>query len=165
MPVIKKRWKVYLKKEAAESSYDLGWMFEYLKQAAIRYHERVNAYVFPAETVTFKGEIDALLRASLKKSDTCRLSEQDYLRLLNEFHKLLTCSLASNRTPEEIYSGLKDDKEMREEVIEMLIKRMKLKTAREKQKILLDNILSGESDFGALLIRQKRKKGFPYNIR
>lgn len=157
-------WKKYLKEDAIRSSYELGWMFGYLNEAAGRYRERINSLFFPDEAVTFKEELSKLLRSKLKATDRVEAHSPEFRNLSRELYKLLLCSFASNRTPEEICTGLKDDAEMRAEVIELLIKKSKCKVSRDRKRSFLNRILSGDQNFRTLLIKQKEKEGFPYQI-
>ena len=161
---LSKKWKVYLKEDAVKSSYDLGSTFAYLKQGALFCRKRVDAFLSPPDRTTFKDELNGLLRSRLSQTNDLDIQRSDYRRLLNELHKLFLCLLASNRTPEEIFHGLKDDFEMRNEVIEMLIKRSRVKASRQTQRSFLNWLLSGDERFGALLVKQKEKAGFPYTI-
>ena len=85
-------------------------------------------------------------------------------KLTNEMYKLLACSLAGNRSPDEIIFGLQSDTEMREEVIELLISEIKTNSSLDSQRTFLNRLLSGDDDLRTLLNKQKEKKGFPHNI-
>ena len=53
---------------------------------------------------------------------------------------------------------------MRNEVVELLLSKINLKTSLDNQQAFLNRILSGDDDLRVLLNKQKEKKGFPHNI-
>ena len=119
-----------------------------------------KAYL-PREPKPFKQELPALLAAKLSEMPDVTIDSRAFSKLAEELYKLLACSLASNRTPDEIISGLQADAEMRDEVVKMLIKSRR---TLKGQKAFLNAILSGDEDLRALLNAQQTKPGFPHNI-
>ncbi len=112
----------------------------------------------------FVDEVNKYLSSKVSAFEGVKLSKGDFDKLSKEVFELLRCSLASNRTPEEIFEGLRDDPEMRAEVLEMLIGRTKVGLSVRKQNDLLEDIFSGDEELRVLLNKQKLKKEFPVNI-
>ena len=72
-------------------------------------------------------------------------------RTTSEFSRFLTCCLNSNRTPEELLDGLRDDLEMRDEVVGLLVSRIGASETTDVR-LLLDRMLSGDGDLMRLLV-------------
>jgi hypothetical protein len=138
----------------------IGHVDSLVNKVRIKFNE---VYVSPPHQ-KFKQQLSELLVSKVKKMPDVTMKPHVFDKLTNEMVKLISCSLASNRTPDEIILGLQTDIEMRNEVVELLISRINTKTSLESQRTFLHRILSGDDDLRALLNRQKEKKGFPHNI-
>ena len=158
------KWKSYLWEEAKGFSFELGYVVGCLNTSATDYWEKFKKTYFPANPQKFKQQISELLVSKLNQMPDVTMDNHVFDKLTSEMYKFLSCSLASNRSPDEIILGLQSDTEMREEVVDLLISKIELKTSLDNQRIFLDRILSGDEDLRALLNKQKEKKGFPHNI-
>lgn len=145
-------------------SFELGSTVGHLNSLANKVRIKFNkVYVSPPHQ-EFKQQLPELLASKLKKMSDVTIKPHVFDKLTTEMVKLFSCSLASNRTPEEIILGLQSDTEMRNEVVELLISRIKTKTSLDSQRTFLQRILSGDDDLRVLLNKQKEKKGFPHTI-
>ena len=158
------KWKDYLYEETISCSFELGYTIGQLNNIAVNYWEKFKKTYFPLHPQKFKQQIPEFLAYKLNQMSDVTMNGNVFDKLTSEMYKFLSCSLASNRTPDEIIFGLQSDTEMREEVIDLLISKIELKTSLDNQRIFLDRILSGDEDLRALLNKQKEKKGFPRNI-
>ena len=156
--------KTYLKEDAINCSFELGWTVAWLNDTAHSCWDKFKNISIKKDNLKFKQQLTTLLSSKLNEMTDLKITDIASEKMNIEMHKLLTCSLASNRTPDEIISGLRSDAEMRNEVVELLISKIKLKTSLDSQRIFLNRILSGDNDLLALLNKQKDKKGFPHNI-
>lgn len=145
-------------------SFELGSTIGHIDSLANKVRIQFNKIYVSPPNQEFKKQLPELLTSKLKKMPDVTIMPRTFDRLTNEMTKLFSCSLASNRTPDEIIFGLKSDIEMRNEVVELLISRIKTKKSLDSQRIFLQRILSGDNDLQALLNQQKEKKGFPHNI-
>ena len=145
-------------------SFELGSTIGHLNSLANKVRIKFNkVYVSPPHQ-EFKQQLPELLASKLKKTPDVTITPHVFDKLATEMVKLFSCSLASNRTPDEIILGLQSDTEMRNEVVELLISRIKTKTSLDSQRTFLHRILSGDDDLRVLLNKQKEKKGFPHTI-
>jgi hypothetical protein len=145
-------------------SFELGFTIAYIDSLAAKAWRKINnVHVLPPHQ-KFKSQLPELLASKLKKMPDVTIKPHAFDKLTNEMVKLFSCSLAGNRTPDEIILALKSDIEMRNEVVELLIAAVKTKNSIDGQRIFLQRILSGDDDLRALLNKQKKKKGFPHNI-
>ena len=168
---IKKRiskWSEFLKKDALECAYELGATGAYLKVRILEYWDKTQPVLFPFlqdnEKPRFKKELRDLLGAKYKKKSYLKIPAYVFSKLCKEMYDLLLCSVASERSPDEIIDGLRSDLEMRREVVDLLISKVNSKTSVKAQRMFLDGIFSGDKDLKRLLNEQKAKKGFPYDI-
>ncbi|MCK4823565.1 hypothetical protein KA005_47880 [bacterium] len=158
------KWKDYLWEGVIVYSFELGSTIGHLNSLAKKVRIKFNkVYVLPPRQ-EFKQQLPELLAPKLKKMPDVTMEPQVFGKLTNEMVKLFSCSLASSRTPDEIILGLQSDAEMRNEVVELLISRIKTNTSLDSQRTFLHRILSGDDDLRALLNKQKEKKGFPHTI-
>jgi hypothetical protein len=145
-------------------SFELGFTIAYIDSLAVKVWRKINnGYLLPPHQ-EFKKQLPELLTSKLKTMPDITMQPPVFDKLTRELVKLFSCSMASNRTPDEIIFGLKSDIEMRNEVVELLISRINTKTSLNSQQIFLHKILSGDDDLRVLLNKQKEKKGFPHNI-
>jgi len=160
------KWKAYLRKDLIDSAYDLGATITELKIRGFNYWVGIGrTFLFGKKKESrFKDELRELLDKKFHETSSLRISEQIFSRMCKELHDLLLCSLASQRSPDEIIDGLQGDSEMREEVIDLIISKVARKTFVKQQRIFLGRIFSGDPDLRRLLKAQKEKKGFPHNI-
>ena len=156
--------KTYLKEDAINCSFELGWTVSWLNDAAHNSWDRFKNLSIRQDNSKFKQQLTTLLSSKLNEMTDLKITDIASEKMNIEMHRLLACSLASNRTPDEIISGLRSDAEMRSEVVDLLISRIKPKTAINNQRLFLNRVLSGDNDLLALLRKQQEKKGFPHNI-
>ena len=126
--------------------------------------KKINKTYFSPNQQNFKQQLHELLASKYKKMPDVTMTCRVFDKLSDEIYKLLSCSMASNRTPNEIIFGLQSDTEMRNEVVELLISGIDSKTSFDHQRTFINKILSGDDDLRVLLNKQKEKKGFPHNI-
>ncbi|MFC1676648.1 hypothetical protein ACFL3G_06250 [Planctomycetota bacterium] len=158
------KWGDYFCEGTTSCSFELGYTIGQLNNLAINYWGKFKKAYFPANPQKFNQQLPELLASKLNQMPDVTMDNQVFDKLTSEMYKFLSCSLASNRSPDEIILGLQSDTEMREEVVDLLISKIELKTSLDNQRIFLDRILSGDEDLRALLNKQKEKKGFPHNI-
>ena len=158
------RWKYYIWADTISCSFELGCAVGQLNNLAINYWGKFKKAYFPANPQKFNQQLPELLASKLNQMPDVTMDNHVFDKLTSEMYKFLLCSLASNRSSDEIILGLQSDTEMREEVVGLLISKIELKTSLDNQRIFLDRILSGDEDLRALLNKQKEKKGFPHNI-
>ena len=162
------KWKGFLKNDAVECAFELGATGAYLKVQLSEYWGKTKPVLFPflqeKEKPKFKEELRNLLEMKLKKKRSLKVPAYVFPRMCKELHDLLLCSLASERSPDEIVAGLRSDAEMRAEVVELLVSKVGSRASVRYQRNFFDKMLSGDSDLKKLLNAQKEKKGFPYDI-
>ena len=158
------KWKDYLCEGTISCSFELGYTIGQLNNLAVNSWEKFKKTYFPPNPQKFKQQLPELLASKVSQMSDVTMNGNVFDKLTSEMYKFLSCSLASNRTPDEIIFGLQSDSEMREEVVDLLISKIESKTSLDNQRIFLDRILSGDEDLRALLNKQKEKKGFPHNI-
>jgi len=156
--------KYFINDEIQRNSYSLGWVVGYIQVSAVNgWSQAKGAFRFPRNQ-KFSQELEKLLALKLKKMSDLTLPDKVFEKLASELYKLLLCSLASNRTPDEVIDGLQNDIEMRAEVVELMLSQTGTDPSYKDQRVFLDGVLSGDADLRALLNKQMKKKGFPYNI-
>lgn len=158
------KWKDFLWEGVIVYSFELGSMIGHIDSLAKKVRIQFNKVYFSPPHQEFKQQLPELLTSKLKKMPDVTMKPHVFDKLTNEMVKLFSCSLASNRTPDEIILALKSDTEMRNELVELLISRINTKNSLESQRTFLHRILSGDDDLQILLNKQKEKKGFPHNI-
>ena len=158
------KWKSYLWEEAKGCSFELGYAVGRLNTSATDYWDRFEKAYTLNGYQKFKQQLPEFLAFKLSQMPDVTLNSYVFDKLTNEMYKLLTCSLAGNSSPDEIILGLQSDTEMREEVVELLVSKIKSKSSLNDQRTFLNRILSGDEDLRVLLNKQKEKKGFPHNI-
>ena len=160
------RWKYYLWADTINCSFELGYAIGQLNNLAVNYWGKFKKAYFLPRPQKFKQQLSEILASKLNQMPDVTMNSLIFDKLTNEMYKLLSCSLASNRSPDEIIFGLQSDTEMRNEVVELLISKIELITSLDNQRTYLDRILSGDGDedLRVLLNKQKEKKGFPHNI-
>jgi len=156
--------KDYLWEGLIAYSFELGSTIGHIDSLANKVRIQFNKVYVSTPHHEFKQQLPELLAYKLKKMPDVTMKPPVFDKLTNELVKLFSCSMASNRTPDEIILGLQSDIEMRNEVVELLISRINSKTSLNSQQIFLHRILSGDDELRALLNKQKEKKGFPHNI-
>ena len=164
MKSIVNKWNDYIWRGVIAYSFELGSTIGYIDNLANKVRIKFNKVHVSPPHQKFKRQLSEFLVSKVKKMPDVTMKPHVFDKLTNEMVKLFSCSLASNRTPDEIILGLKSDIEMRNEVVELLISRINMKTSLENQRTFLHMILSGDDDLRALLNMQKEKKGFPHNI-
>ncbi|MFC1734941.1 hypothetical protein ACFL1X_02420 [Candidatus Hydrogenedentota bacterium] len=144
-----------LSSEMKQSVYDVSWMSGYLAAHARKYFDdgiwNVNAVAPVCPPENFRDGMTRLLREKLDRMKDLTLDADLLKRITEEFLRFFTCCLNSNRTPEELIDGLRNDREMRDEVVEMLISRVGSSEAPD-ERLFLERILSGDDDMLRLLI-------------
>ena len=158
------RWKYYIREDTKSCSFELGYAIGELNNLAVNYWEKFRKAYFPSNDQKFKQQLPEFLVFKLSQMPDVTMNSLVFDKLTNEMYKLLTCSLAGNRSPDEIIFGLQSDTEMREEVVELLVSKIKSKSSLDNQRTFSNRILSGDEDLRVLLNKQKEKKGFPHNI-
>ena len=158
------KWRFYIWEDTKSCSFELGYTIGELNNLAVNYWEKFKKAYFPANPQKFKQQLPELLVSKLNQMPDVTINSHVFEKLTNEMYKLLSCSLASNRTPDEIIFGLQSDTEMRNEVVELLISEIKSNSSLGSQRTFLNRLLSGDDDLRTLLNKQKEKKGFPHNI-
>ena len=158
------KWKFYIWEDTKSCSFELGYTIGELNNLAVNYWEKFKKAYFPANPQKFKQQLPELLASKLNQMPDITMDSLIFDKLTNEMYKLLSCSLASNRSPDEIIFGLQSDTEMREEVVELLVSKIKSNSSLDNQRTFLNRLLSGDDDLRTLLNKQKEKKGFPHNI-
>jgi len=156
--------KFFINYEVQRNSYSLGWVVGYIQASAVNgWSQAKDAFRSPRNQ-KFSQELEKLLALKLKTMSDLTLPDKVFEKLVSELYKLLLCSLASNRTPDEVVDGLQNDIEMRAEVVEFMLSQTGTDPSCKNQRVFLDGVLSGDADLRALLNKQMEKKGFPYNI-
>jgi len=158
------KWKYYIWEDTKSCSFELGYTIGELNNLAVNYWEKINKVYFSPNPQKFKQQLPEFLASKLNQMPDVTMKSHVFDKLTNEMYKFLSCSLAGNRTPDEIIFGLQSDTEMRNEVVELLLSKINLKTSLDNQRVFLNRILSGDDDLRVLLNKQKEKKGFPHNI-
>ncbi|MBF0105682.1 MAG: hypothetical protein HQM16_10190 [Deltaproteobacteria bacterium] len=103
----------------------------------------------------FEKKLKELLVAKAAKYSELGISGKDLKRLSAEMTQCLLYSLTSRRTPEEIINALRDDLEMRDEVVEMILSRSTGSEATRQTRVFLNILFSGDRDLLSLLNSQK----------
>jgi len=145
-------------------SFELGSTLGHLNRLAHKVRTQFNHVSVSPPPKAFKQQLLGLLADKCNKMPDVTMTPKVFDELTNEMMSLLSCSLAANRTPDEIILGLQSDPDMRNEVVDLVLSRVKTKTSLDSQRIFLNRILSGDDDLRALLNKQKEKKGFPHTI-
>ena len=158
------KWKFYIWEDTKSCSFELGYTIGELNNLAVNYWEKFKKAYFPANPQKFKQQLPELLASKLNQMPDVTINSHVFDKLTNEMYKLLSCSLAGNRSPDEIIFGLQSDTEMRNEVVELLVSKIKSNSSLDNQRTFLNRLLSGDDDLRTLLNKQKEKKGFPHNI-
>ena len=158
------KWKSYLWEQVEGCSFELGYAVGRLNTSATDYWGKIEKAYFRPDNQKFKQQLTELLVSKLNQMPDVTMNSLIFDKLTNEMYKLLSCSLAGNRSPDEIIFGLQSDTEMREEVVELLVSEIKSKSSIDSQRTFLNRLFSGDDDLRALLNKQKEKKGFPHNI-
>jgi len=158
------KWKSYLWEEAKGCSFELGYVVGRLNTSATDYWAKFEKAYFRPDNQKLKQQLPELLASKLNQMPDVTINSHVFDKLTNEIYKLLSCSLAGNRSPDEIIFGLQSDTDMREEVVELLVSEIKSNSSLDSQRTFLNRLLSGDDDLRALLNQQKEKKGFPHNI-
>ena len=160
--------KKYLKKDLMNGSYEMGNIVRSISNVVgilrVREEEVIDLTAQPLKEEKFIDELDALLDDKLSTMDNVKISDPVFSVMKKELYDFMLCSLASERTPDEIVEGLDSDKEMKDEVVAMLVTKVEKKTWKKNQKIFFDRMLSGDDDLKALLNAQEEKTGFPLEI-
>ena len=158
------KWKFYIWEDTKSCSFELGYTIGELNNLAVNYWEKFKKAYFRPDQQKFKQQLPELLASKLNQMPDITMDSLIFDKLTNEMYKLLSCSLAGNRSPDEIIFGLQSDTEMRNEVVELLISKIKSNSSLDNQRTFLNRLLSGDDDLRTLLNKQKEKKGFPHNI-
>lgn len=158
------KWKYYIWEDTKSCSFELGYTIGELNNLAVNYWEKFKKAYFRPNQQKFKQQLPELLVSKLNQMPDVTMDRLIFDKLTNEMYKLLSCSLAGNRSPNEIISGLQSDTEMRNEVVELLVSEIKSNSSLGSQRTFLNRLLSGDDDLRILLNKQKEKKGFPHNI-
>ncbi|MBF0254621.1 MAG: hypothetical protein HQL11_05825 [Candidatus Omnitrophica bacterium] len=169
-------WGEFLRKDALKGTYELGVVCgtlklkvsELLEPVASAFGDGANGGAASGpqkpKGLSFRQELQIYL---IKKWGTMFdgiLRDEEFEKLTNQIFRLLQTSLASNRTADEIVNGLREDPQMRGEVVQLVIHEAKLKEAIQKSRIFLNRIFGGDEDLRDLLKRQTLKEGFPHAI-
>ena len=112
----------------------------------------------------FDQELSELLQAKFRDMDDTAFPATALDILSAELFKLLACALTSNRTPNEVVDGLRDDAEMRSEVISLILSESAEPAYQEQQRVFLQRLLSGDRDLRILLGRQTERTLFPHQV-
>jgi len=158
------KWKSYIWEDTISCSFELGCTIGELNNLAVNYWEKFKKAYFPTDQQKFKQQLPELLVSKLNQMPDVTINSHVFEKLTNEMYKLLSCSLAGNRSPDEIIFGLQSDTEMRNEVVELLVSEIKSNSSLGSQRTFLNRLLSGDDELRILLNKQKEKKGFPHNI-
>jgi len=158
------KWKSYIWEDTISCSFELGYTIGELNNLAVNYWEKFKKAYFPTDQQKFKQQLPELLVSKLNQMPDVTINSHVFEKLTNEMYKLLSCSLAGNRSPDEIIFGLQSDTEMRNEVVELLVSEIKSNSSLGSQRTFLNRLLSGDDELRILLNKQKEKKGFPHNI-
>lgn len=158
------KWKSYIWEDTISCSFELGYTIGELNNLAVNYWEKFKKAYFPPDQQKFKQQLPELLVSKLNQMPDVTINSHVFEKLTNEMYKLLSCSLAGNRSPNEIIFGLQSDTEMRNEVVELLVSEIKSNSSLGSQRTFLNRLLSGDDELRILLNKQKEKKGFPHNI-
>lgn len=158
------KWKYYIWEDTKSCSFELGYTIGELNNLAVNYWEKFKKAYFPPDQQKFKQQLPELLVSKLNQMPDVTINSHVFEKLTNEMYKLLSCSLAGNRSPNEIIFGLQSDTEMRNEVVELLVSEIKSNSSLGSQRTFLNRLLSGDDELRILLNKQKEKKGFPHNI-
>jgi len=158
------KWKYYIWEDTKSCSFELGYTIGELNNLAVNYWEKFKKAYFRPNPQKFKQQLPELLVSKLNQMPDVTINSHVFEKLTNEIYKLLSCSLAGNRSPNEIIFGLQSDTEMRNEVVELLVSEIKSNSSLGSQRTFLNRLLSGDDELRILLNKQKEKKGFPHNI-
>jgi len=158
------KWKYYIWEDTKSCSFELGYTIGELNNLAVNYWEKFKKAYFRPNPQKFKQQLPELLVSKLNQMPDVTINSHVFEKLTNEMYKLLSCSLAGNRSPNEIIFGLQSDTEMRNEVVELLVSEIKSNSSLGSQRTFLNRLLSGDDELRILLNKQKEKKGFPHNI-
>ncbi|MBF0252952.1 MAG: hypothetical protein HQL29_03965 [Candidatus Omnitrophica bacterium] len=149
-----RKWKEYLRNDLKNGMFETGILVRDL-QTKVREFSGRNKINKEAEKTKLSDEVKSYITIKSVEFLKKPLNKKDLEKISKEVFELIRCSLASDRTPDEIYEGLKDDPEMREEVIAMLIKGAEAGITEKKQKVLLEGIFSGDEDLKVLLNKKE----------
>ncbi len=153
------RWKNFLIDDLKRGMFETGLIIGKIKSSADKILDTGHAPEARKPEAGLDDEIkDHLTERSLSLIDK-KLSKSDHEKISKQLFELLRCSLASERTPDEIFEGLRDDAEMRSEVVEMLINEASASLSKKKQRALLDGIFSGDEELRTMLKRHAAKQG------
>ncbi|MFH1504975.1 MAG: hypothetical protein ABIH08_06295 [Candidatus Omnitrophota bacterium] len=164
MNSINNNWKHFIQEQAIDYSFELGYVTKRLRILLIRYREQIKNTLFPPESPKFKQELSTFLASKLNEMPDLTLENKVFKKLNKVLTHFLICSLAGNRTADEIILGLQSDIEMRDEVVSLLIKKINSKASVDTQRVFLDQILLGDEELKKLLNQQTIIKGFPHTI-
>ena len=158
--------KQLVAREVEENITDFCWTAGYFYSALrgltrIWWHQSKTP-IPPIREFRFSEELHTVLYQKLDRMQDIELSPPMFDRLSEELSNLFKCSFASVRTPDEIIEELREDSEMRAEVVEMVLSETGETSNRRDQRLFLQRMLSGDEDLRVLLNRQTEKKGFPF---
>ena len=140
--------------EAKRALYDYCWeaghLCSYLKALAEDAAVRLRSLRRTPPEKEFRDALGELLRQKLDQMEDVLLEATMLRRIAHEVRQFFRCCLASNRTPDELIDGLRDDSDMREEVVNLLLSRIG-PPAAEPERLFLHRMLSGDDDLRALL--------------
>ena len=89
--------------------------------------------------------------------------DQSFEIIVQELSSFFKCCFTSDRTPDELVDALRDDAEMKEEIIELIMSNNGIERSQHNT-LFLQQVLSGDDDVRFLLNRQKTKSGYPYVV-
>jgi len=145
------KWKSYIWEDTISCSFELGYTIGELNNLAVNYWEKFKKAYFPTDQQKFKQQLPELLVSKLNQMPDVTINSHVFEKLTNEMYKLLSCSLAGNRSPNEIIFGLQSDTEMRNEVVELLVSEIKSNSSLGSQRTFLNRLLSGDDELRILL--------------
>jgi len=128
------KWKSYIWEDTISCSFELGYTIGELNNLAVNYWEKFKKAYFPTDQQKFKQQLPELLVSKLNQMPDVTINSHVFEKLTNEMYKLLSCSLAGNRSPDEIIFGLQSDTEMRNEVVELLVSEIKSNSSLGSQR-------------------------------
>ena len=155
----------FLRQEVRESLIDLCGEAGYASGVLITRTRRYWSELLPTgqtpEQPAFDLQLSELLRTQLQNSEDIAFPQSTLDALAAELFEFLTCSLASNRTANEIIDGLRDDTDMRSEVVALVLSATGISSYHEEQRAFLERTLSGDDGLRKLLNTQAQKQRFP----
>ena len=171
MNIETRKWKEYIKQDAINGTHEFVWIIGFMYDSVTAYWENISkksSKNVPSKMQNtkkrFKQELGELLICKKDTMQDIEITDEVFDRLNNELYKLLSCSLTSKRTADEIATGLQDDISMRNEVVDMVVNETKTEVSCNQQRLFLNRMLSGDNDLRVLLNKQQNKEGFPYII-